>query len=413
MEPSIQKKKTSPVTLAVFIFALVIVLVNLVALVFPTLLVTQANESALGENPYEIGAWAVPLLITNVGVLVFAILFYKNKMPCTIKKSIKSIYNFEASKNVATLAFVFLLFGYIGFAMWDIDEDESLTWGDYDNLLKVIERWPDQEGGRNASLEVLHVKNFLIKSSIVLFDNPKVVPFAESVALLILTYFFTVQIAQKRFAGLVAMMVLIQSYTFLRYDTLMSYANDWTLFYLLSLYLIVKKWPLSPISYIASVFSKPLTVPFFPLTLFFTYRSEIPRRKKIYVLISYAVMPVLLVAGILILGLDFGGTTSLRNIAFNSSLFLNGFTTWAYQLRFDTIFLMFILPLVVGLFLKARHGLKQADSILVLIGGITLAMPLLAAMGGFNLHPYRYIPLIVFFAIGIGVLFSSKLKQVA
>ena len=404
-------QRSSKITLAVFIFALVIVLINLVSLVFPTLLVTQASESATGENPYELGAWAAPVIITNIGVLVFGILFYKNKMPDTIKKSIKTIYNFEVSKNVATFVFIILLFGYIGFAMSDIGEDEGDTWGDYPNLLGVIEKWPEQQGGRNASLEILHVKNFLIKSSLVLFDNPKVIPFAESIALVILTYFFTVQIAQKRFAGLVAMMVLIQSYTFLRFDTLMTYANDWTLFYLLSLYLIVKKWPISPFSYIASVFSKPLTVPFFPLTLFFTYRAEIPRRKKFYVLISYAVMPIMLVAGILFLGIDFGGSTSLRNIVFNSSLFWNGFTTWSYQLRFDTVFLLFILPLVVGLFLKSRDGMKQADSILVLIAGVILAMPLLAAIAGFNLHPYRYVPLIVFFAIGVGTLFSNKVKQ--
>lgn len=407
-----QKLGSDIVTYAVFIFALVLVLINLVSLVFPTLLVTQTNESIPGENPYEIGAWAAPVIITNIGVLVFAILFYKNRMPSTVKKSLKFIYNFEVSKNVATFVFVILLFGYIGFAMSDIGEDEGDTWGDYPNLLGVIEKWPDAEGGRNASLEVLHVKNFLIKSSMVLFDNPKVIPFIESISLVILTYFFTVQIAQKRFAGLVAMMVLIQSYTFLRFDTLMTYANDWTLFYLLSLFLIIKKWPLSPISYIASIFSKPLTAVFFPMTLFFTYRSEIPRRKKFYVLISYAVMPIMLVAGILFLGIDFGGSTSLKNIVFNSSLFWNGFTTWSYQLRFDTVFLLFVLPLVVGLFLKSRDGIKQADSILVLIAGIILAMPFLAAIAGFNLHPYRYVPLVVFFAIGVGTLFSNKVKQV-
>jgi fatty acid desaturase len=119
----------------------------------------------------------------------------------------------------------------------------------------------------------------------------------------------------------------------------------------------------------------------------------------------------MLVAGILFLGIDFGGSTSLRNIVFNSSLFWNGFTTWSYQLRFDTVFLLFILPLVVGLFLKSRDGMKQADSILVLIAGVILAMPLLAAIAGFNLHPYRYVPLIVFFAIGVGTLFSNKVKQ--
>jgi len=408
-----QTQNSSLVTYAVFVFALVIVLINLVSLVFPSLFVTVVNESATGENPYEIGAWAAPLIITNIGVLIFAILFYKNKLPSAVKKSVKFIYNFEVSKNVAAFVFIILFFGYIGFAMSDIGEDEGDTWGDYPNLLGVIEKWPQGEGGRNASLEVLHVKNFLIKSSIILFDNPKIIPFLESISLVILTYFFTVQIAQKRFAGLVAMIVLIQSYTFLRFDTLMTYANDWTLFYLLSLYLILKKWPLSPVSYIASIFSKPLTAAFLPITLFFTYRAEIPRRKKYYILISYVSLAIIIGGGLVYLGADIGGGITTGKLTFNSKEFWAALTTWSFQLKFDTLFLLFILPVIVGLFLKSRDGIKQADSVMILIVGVILSMPLLAAITGFNLHPYRYVPLVVFFAIGVGMLFSNKVKQEA
>lgn len=400
-----QKQKTDIITYAVFVFALVIVLINLVSLVFPSLIVNQINETVPGENSFEIGAWAAPVIITNIGVLVFGILFYTNKIPSVAKKYVNFVYNFEISRNVTIFVFVMLLFGYIGYSMQDIGEDEGDTWGDYPNLLRVIEKWPDAEGGVNTTLTVLHVKNFLIKSSLVLFDNPKVVPFLESISLVILTYFFTVKIAQKRFAGIIAMTILIQSYTFLRFDTLMTYANDWTLFYLLSLYLIYVKWPLSPVSFFASIFSKPLTVPFLPMTLFFTYRSQIPKKKKIRVLFVYAVILVALAAG----GLAMENNLIIVS-GFDSVDFWTAFTTWAFQLRFDTLFLLLILPLTVCLFLKSKSGFPQVDSILILIAGIILSMPLLAGLTDFNVHPYRYVPLVVFFAIGVGVLFAKRLK---
>jgi len=162
---------------------------------------------------------------------------------------------------------------------------------------------------------------------------------------------------------------------------------------------------------VASLFSKFLGSVFLPMTLFVTYRAEIPKKRKFYVLISYVALCIILIGGILYLGADIGGGVTTGHLVFDWSEFWNGFTTWAFQLRFETLFLLFILPLVVGLFLKSRDGFLQADSIIILISGVILAMPLLAAITYFNLHPYRYVPLVVFFAIGVGTLFANKVKQ--
>jgi hypothetical protein len=175
--------------------------------------------------------------------------------------------------------------------------------------------------------------------------------------------------------------------------------------------MIYKKGPLSPIFYVASVFSKPLSAIFLPMTLFFTFRAEISTRKKIYILISYFVILIAGAVGILL----FGGSAVIgvnpEKVTFDVVDFLAGFTTWSFQLRTEIFFLMFILPLTVGLFLVARKDIIHADSIMVIIVGIILAMPLMAAMTGYNLHPYRYVPLMVFFGIGVGVLFSNKISQ--
>ena len=83
--------------------------------------------------------------------------------------------------------------------------------------------------------------------------------------------------------------------------------------------------------------------------------------------------------------------------------------TFGTLLRYDFLLLLTILPVVVGLVLLAKNHLKEADSILLLILGTLIAGPILIMFTNFyEILPYRYIPLIVFFAIGIGMLFSKK-----
>lgn len=131
-----------------------------------------------------------------------------------------------------------------------------------------------------------------------------------------------------------------------------------------------------------------------------------PRRKKIRITISYIII-IAAIAGVLLAGLDI---TSGNITMFNYVDFLSGFTTWAFQLRFDWLMLLFLLPLTVGLFLVSRKGIPVADSVLVLIMGTLFSAPLLAGFTEFGLHPYRYIPLVVFFAVGVGTLLSKKTK---
>ena len=75
----------------------------------------------------------------------------------------------------------------------------------------------------------------LLDASQTIFQNIKILPFVASILVILFTYLLTVQITEKRFAGIIAILVLIQSHTFLRFDTVAVYENFWVLFYLLSL----------------------------------------------------------------------------------------------------------------------------------------------------------------------------------
>ena len=404
-------QKTSKITYIVFVIAFVVILVNYASLFFPSLYVSLVDDTGLVENNYELGSMAVPILVGNIAVLIFGILFFRKRFPKKIISGIKFVQNFEVSQNVTVFTVVLILFFYIGAVMMDYANDESEQLGDFEGVRMAAEDWPYGPGSPHKALNDLHVKNFLLKSSLVLFGNIKILPILGSVSLILLTYFFTVQIAKKRLAGIISMVILFQSYVFLRFDTIATYANFWTLFYLLSLYLISKKWYLSPVSFIASLFSKPLTAIFLPMTFFYIFRSDIPRRKKIFTALSYIGIVAIAAAGILVTGIDLGGGVTQMKFSFDSMDFFSALATWGYQIRFDYVFLIFALPVTVGLFLASRKGVFQADSILVLMSGIILAMPLLAAMTNVNLHPYRYVPLLVFFAIGVGILFSRKITQ--
>lgn len=197
------------------------------------------------------------------------------------------------------------------------------------------------------------------------------------------------------------MIILLQSHLFLEYDTTATYTNFWTLFYLLSLYLIYKKWYLSPIAYVLSIFSKPLTAVFLPMTLFFTYRSDISKRNKLRILFSYSIIAF---AGLL---LFLFGIYGFHLYEISVGGFITGFKDFSNFLRFDGLIILFLLPLVMGLFLISRKGCLQAESIMVLIVGVLLSGSLLSGFTDITNQPYRYVPLVVFFAIGVGTLLSQ------
>jgi hypothetical protein len=247
---------------------------------------------------------------------------------------------------------------------------------------------------------------FLLDASLDVFQNIKLLPFIASILVVVFTYLITVQFCQKRFAGMIAVIVLLQSYTFLKFDTVAVYENFWVLFFLISLYVIEKKWFLSPVFYILAFYTKAYVAPFFLMTLFTTYRSQISRRTKIGILISYVILVSAAIALIFL-----GDTVYPDVIDVNYSKFILGFQVIIAQLRFDLFFIMTLLPVTVGLMLLSKNKLKHADSILILIFGTIIASPILVTFTyHYEILPYRFIPLLIFFSIGVGMFFAKNSK---
>jgi hypothetical protein len=140
------------------------------------------------------------------------------------------------------------------------------------------------------------------------------------------------------------------------------------------------------------------------MTMFFLYRADVPRKRKIATFVSYLVILVAGIIAITVFKVNLGQST----VAYFDLYFWQGFTSMAYQLRFDYIVLIFLLPVVIGLLLAARRGILHADSIMVLISGILLSAPLLTGFTTLTNQPYRYVPLVIFFAMGVGVILSKR-----
>jgi len=143
------------------------------------------------------------------------------------------------------------------------------------------------------------------------------------------------------------------------------------------------------------------------MTLFFIYRSSIVKRKKILVFISYGIIILLAVA--IFFSTNQGSMrTDFSSSEFKPHDFWGGFSTLNSTFRSDGLLLLFLLPLTVGLFMASRKGVLHADSIMFFILTMLLFSPFFGALTYASNPPYRFMPMIIFFAIGIGVLFSKR-----
>jgi len=393
------------VTWGVFLITLVFVIITLTSASFPNLLLTSfgGNENYTNIEPFEQGILIYPLLITNFIIFSLTILHFKKRLPSKLTSSINFIFNFEVSAKITFFVITILIGLYIIFSVGELS-DGAFQSDYYERVQDWIENFSLTEfetKGLNAPGwgSYLHIIFGVV--SIEVFDNVKVIPFLASISLLVLTYFITFEITKKRFAGIVAFVIVLQSGVFLHYDTGITYPNFWILLYLFSLYLIYKKWPTSPVSYVMAILTKIMTVAFLPMTLFFIYRASISKQNKIRLVILYGI-----IAG---LGIFYfvNSSTGNQELDFDFHEFLGGFNAIHSSLRFDPLVILFILPLIVGLFFTSRHGFREADSITFLILGMLLSALLIPAFG-MATHPYRFIPLIVFFAMGVGILLSKK-----
>ena len=322
------------VTYAVFLFTLGIIGISIISVILPALIISNTYEFPINLEPFETSPWLLPIILSNTFLISFGLLFYKKKLPSSINNAIQFVLNFEISKKIAIISGIIILTIYIGFSIPELSINEIDQWPDFLVLESALNIWPSTD---HLSIYVKeqntrYVRMALLDFSQDFFQNIKFLPFLASISVVILTALITIQIAKKRLAGLIAMLVLLQSKTFTDFDTVAVYENFWVLFHLLSLYSIQKKWwHSSPISFILSIFTKAFVVTYFWMNLFYIYRSEISKKTKFFLFGSYGV-----ILGITYLIFENGRSIIYDDIVrFDFTAFLEGFTGWGNSMQLE------------------------------------------------------------------------------
>ena len=373
----------------VFLFSISITTLSIIPALFPSLYssfdrtspITTVPQFNLEINSFEPGAFFFPVIVAGVLVLAVAIII---KL-----KSIK-LPSIDFPKKYSFIAMIVILSAFTALSYEGINsEDLHEDW----KLVKVAtENWPPEQIGWNNSVTL-----FLLSSSFLIFGNHRVIPFLASASLLVVTYLFTNKITNNRLAGVIATVIVLQSNLFLSFSSTPSYTIFWVLFYLVSLYLTFHKtWFLSPIAFIVSISSKPLSATFFPISIFLILNSEISIKKKIILASSMVI--------IIILGLSVVGNHG-QDWDWNG--FWNGFVSLSYQMRYDGLIIAFLIPTIAGLYFISKNN-RYANTVSIMISGVLISNPLLLAMTDFTSQPYRFIPIVVFFAIGVGMILTNQ-----
>jgi len=393
----------------VFLFALIMVGISLLSVIFPALILTEfGNISSDYYEKFEIGNNAILLILSNVIIFSLGYIYKKNKLE-TFSSFVNKIRGFDISKKQSLIVGIIILVVYTVITIPELSIDEATQWGDYSILISALETFPETNSGAQIQDEQnsRFVRIILLGFSQDYFDNIKIIPFISSIILIALVGLIAFEISHKKVAGLISMLVLIQSYTFLEYDTIAVYENLWVTFFLFSIYTIHKKWHLSGIFYLLSVFSKAFSTPFLILNAFYVVRSELDSKTKLRIMISYVIV-ILVMLGLFTLGNTI--YDDILHVDFNR--FMNSLSDFSSQMRFDYFMLMTILPVTLGLFFIARSGIVHAESLLFFISVLLLAGPLVALLTDFYvILPYRFVPLIAFFAIAMGILIFRNTKS--
>ena len=376
----------------VFLFSMIITTLTIIPSLFPafyssvnrTSIITTIDEFEINVNPFEPGLYFTPIIVTGFLVLIISII---------IKfKSIK-LRSIDIPKKYSYISLIIILAVFTVLSYDNVNSAE--LYRDWPYVKGGLDEWPTGEIKFDH-----HMRYFLLTSSFAIFGNYKVIPFLASMALIVVTYLFANKITNNRIAGLIASVIVLQSNLFLTFSTSSTYTTFWILFYLSSLLLILHKtWFLSPFVFIMAIFSKVLAVIFFPITIFFILNAKISIKKKIVLLSLFS---ILIFAGAALVTSSSSGI-ELDNI-------LKGFVSFSYQMRFDGLVIVFLVPIITGLYLISKNN-QYANTVSIMISWNLMAGPLLLVLTEVSTQPYRWIPVVVFFAIGAAMILTNQKKE--
>jgi hypothetical protein len=346
------------------------------------------------SDTFSIGSSAIFGLLSLALTGIFVYFCFIKRVPRLIDISNK-IHNFEISKRVTIIAIVSVLGMYSILMIPDLGKispyDAEYQWNEsyYAKFKAGIE--PSAISFRPVTFTLFYISDLL-------FHNLKAVPFITSIGIMILTYGITFHITKKRFSGILAVIVLTQSPSFLNYATITSYPNFWIFFYFLSLYLMFKNWGAAVVSFSLSVFAKEEALLLLPILLFLAY-GYLNIRKKIFLIPLISLIAVRII---------FPEQSHTEFTVFSLPYIWSQVSAVFLPLRNDLLILTLLCPFTMLILALRRRKIKESDIIIVSILTTVLHLLVISSVTNEALRGDRFIPLIIFFGMGAGLLFSKN-----
>jgi len=260
---------------------------------------------------------------------------------------------------------------------------------------------------RAVTFELLNLSNNV-------FGDYRIIPFISSGLLLALTYFITTHLTGRNYTGLIAVLFVLHSPIFYKYDLVMTYPNFWATLFLASLYFTFVKWQLSPIAIFVGMSAKVLNLLNLPAVIMFTILTDNKNRKKLlssYALILTTAITIVLSSKYLYPPLWYKFyVVFLVQFQVQPTEFLWWLGMWSIELFTDKITLFMIFLLLPALFLLKKAKVKNSSAILVMIIIFILQPAFISGFTQYTNEDYRFIHLVVFVGIGTAFLIPNIKK---
>ena len=280
-----------------------------------------------------------------------------------------------------SIPFLAIIIGtYAFFAVPDVFE-----WYDFSDRINVIQRIDDL---KLDSFDV-YLKYLILKPGVDI-GFPKLIPFLESIILLVIVYFLAVKISGQKFGGLISVLILSTCNLFLFYDTSLPYDNSWIIFLLLAIY--YEKSKFSPVFFVASILSKPIIILYIPSMIFLKMRD-----KKLG--LSFIAIGIVSIFGI-----------STYYDYFSLTEFADGMYDNVFWLYADPYLIIMIPVVCISLVIARKYGYKNTMIPLAFMINSVIISGVVEGFTDMHNQGYRYIPLVIFFAMGVAVFLSKKPK---
>ena len=166
-------KKYSKISWIAFTFTISIVLISSIPVIFPALFSEVffiPKSEGIGvptqfeNDPFEFGLLAIPLIVTNISVLIFFFLIRKSQL----NEKIKTFTKFKISQKISIIIVIILIGIYISISYTEIGfgtyhaliDEEYVDWDRLKNrIINMQSIWPDQLSSEP------HFKHTLLKIS--------------------------------------------------------------------------------------------------------------------------------------------------------------------------------------------------------------------------------------------------------